>query len=153
VTENGITPELVEHVKEFEGWRAKVYLCPAGYPTIGYGHRVDSLAHPPITKEEGEKLLRSDLWKAWNAAILVSPKLEQASARRQAAIIDFVFNVGSGKYARSTLRTMVDRGWWKEAAVQIRKWVYARDPKTDEMVRLPGLVKRREPPATWLEQG
>ena len=35
-------------IKEFEGWRPRAYLCPAGKWTIGYGHTAD--AGPPPVK-------------------------------------------------------------------------------------------------------
>lgn len=30
----------VEYIQHWEGFRPRLYLCPAGYPTIGYGTRV-----------------------------------------------------------------------------------------------------------------
>jgi lysozyme len=54
--------ECVELVKYFEGFRAKPYLCPAGYWTIGYGTRTKETA-APITQEQAEKLLRQSLQK------------------------------------------------------------------------------------------
>jgi lysozyme len=150
----GLTPELLELVKQAEGWEPKAYLCPAGYPTIGYGHRVPSLNHREITLEEGERMLKDDLRRFRNAAVHFSPRLEAPeNERRLAAIVDFCYNLGDGAYKGSTLRLMVDRGWWPSAAVQMRKWVYATDPKTRKKVKLPGLVKRRDITAKWLEEG
>ena len=37
------SPRCVELVKRFEGFRAKPYLCPAGVPTIGYGHNFEGM--------------------------------------------------------------------------------------------------------------
>lgn len=54
---------LLKRLKKHEGLRLKVYLCPAGYPTIGYGHRCNS-DHPPITEAEAEEYLRQDVYKA-----------------------------------------------------------------------------------------
>ena len=65
----GITNELVEHVKSFEGWSARPYLCPSGHPTIGYGRRVESLQVPSITLEQGEQMLREDLLRFRDAAL------------------------------------------------------------------------------------
>ena len=38
-----ITEEGLSLIKRFEGFSSSVYICPAGYPTIGYGHVVDAL--------------------------------------------------------------------------------------------------------------
>ena len=35
-----ITQEGIDLIKRFEGFSPTVYFCPAGYPTIGYGHVV-----------------------------------------------------------------------------------------------------------------
>jgi lysozyme len=30
----------IDFIKKYEGFSAKIYLCPAGKPTIGYGHLI-----------------------------------------------------------------------------------------------------------------
>jgi lysozyme len=35
-----ITQDGIDLIKRFEGFSSTVYICPAGYPTIGYGHLV-----------------------------------------------------------------------------------------------------------------
>ena len=35
-----ITDEGLDLIKRFEGFAPKIYLCPAAWPTIGYGHVV-----------------------------------------------------------------------------------------------------------------
>ena len=44
---------------EFEGFRSKTYVCPAGVNTIGYGTTDKSIAYPgnEITKEYALSLL------------------------------------------------------------------------------------------------
>lgn len=145
----GITEELLTHVKSFEGWRADAYICPGGYPTIGYGHRVKSLEEPSITEEQGEQLLRSDLEKYRDMAIKMSPILESVSERRLAAIVDFCYNAGPNNYNISTLKKKIDLQDWDSAATEIQRWVYGGTPKKV----LQGLVKRRQTVANWLKEG
>lgn len=145
--EVGLTPELIAHVKRWEGWRAAPYLCPAGIPTIGYGHVIPSLNTPPISQEEGEVMLRADLKVARQGALHYSPTLVHASPRRLAAVIDFCFNLGAGRYGTSTFRKRVEAGDWDGAAVQNDRWVYAGK------VKLPGLVARRAATSVWLREG
>ena len=151
--EFGITPALVELVRHAEGWRADPYICPAGYPTIGYGHRIPSLNHPTITKARGVELLAADLKFKRDAALKLSPGLKDEPEPRLAAIVDFCFNLGEGAYAGSTLRKRVDAKLWTEAAKEMRRWVYATDPKTNKKFKMAGLIRRREIAATWLESG
>lgn len=144
--EFGITPELVAFVKRQEGWVPHTYRCPAGYPTQGYGRRVPTMARPPITKEEGERWLREDLRSARDDVLRYSPRLAGESERRLAAVVDFVFNCGVGRYRASTLRRRVEARDWPAAATEMRRWVYAAGRKFGP------LVTRRAITARWLEE-
>lgn len=146
-----MTPELLRHLKHEESYRARPYLCPAGYPTIGYGHRIDSLDHPAITSAEAEALLIADVAKHEAAALRLSPGLATEPPLRLAAITDFVFNLGAGAYAGSVLRLRVNEKRWHEAAEQMKRWVWATDPATGKKRILAGLVDRRTVTAHWLE--
>lgn len=136
-----------ELCKQFEGFHRVVarrpvvlavpYLCPAGYWTIGYGH-LCSKNHPAITLEDGERLLERDLAVAWGAALRQCPTLAVQSDGRQAAIVDFVFNLGEGRLRSSTLRRRIAQGRWDLVPDELRKWVWGGGRK------LPGLIRRRE---------
>lgn len=143
----GVTSELVAFVKQQEGWVAKPYLCPAGFPTIAYGHRIPSLDTAPLSKEAGERLLMRDLEAFRDQVIVLSPGLLGGSERRCAAIVDFAFNCGPHRYKGSTLRKRVETQDWPEAAKEMRRWVYA----AGKVFR--ALVGRRAVTAGWLEQG
>lgn len=140
-----IPESLPPVIRRFEGLRLKPYRCPAGVPTIGYGHtgpevRMDS---PPITKAMAELWLIEDATKACRSALLLSPTLAGYSDRL-AAIADFIFNLGAGRYKASTLRRRVASQDWDDAAHELRKWVWGGGKK------LPGLVLRREVNATLI---
>lgn len=135
-----MTNRCIELVKKFEGFRNKIYLCPAGYPTIGYGHVV--LKHEKekfkngITQEEAEELLILDLAKR---EIKITPWIKvEIHPWMFDAILSFVFNVGIWAFYRSTLRRKLNRGEFYDAANEFLKWVYAGGRK------LKGLVRRRQ---------
>lgn len=142
--------DLLNFVKVQEGLRLDPYLDAAGYPTIGYGHRIPSMDHAPITEAEADLLLSDDLLLTSKSALTLSPNLLHAG-RRLSAITDFCFNVGIGAYAKSQLRQCVNGFDWVNAAAQCRKWVHAH--KNGQVITLPGLVKRREVEAQWLLTG
>jgi lysozyme len=48
---------LIKRLKKHEGLRLMPYTCPAGYPTIGYGHKL------PITERQAEAILVEDLYR------------------------------------------------------------------------------------------
>lgn len=149
----GITPELLALVKDSEGLRLTPYLDPVGIPTIGWGHRLDSMAHPPITQDEAVELLRMDLAAARDQLLAVSPSLFNVSAARVAALTDFCFNLGIGHYRGSTLRRCVEAADWSGAAVEVKRWVYGHAPVTGGQIKLPGLVTRRGVESAWLLAG
>ncbi len=35
-----VTDEGLALIKQFEGFQSEIYICPGGWPTIGYGHVV-----------------------------------------------------------------------------------------------------------------
>ena len=57
----------IDLLKRFEGFSSIPYVCPAGYPTIGYGSRTYADGRPvtlddtPITQEMALTLLRATL--------------------------------------------------------------------------------------------
>jgi lysozyme len=138
-----MTDLLLALIRRFEGFRAKAYLCPAGYPTQGYGVRVESLDVPPITQEEGERRLRAIAPRYVRQALAASPGLAENPAAL-AAIADFCYNLGPAAYRGSTLRKRIDAGDFERAAAELQKWVWGGGRK------LPGLVARRAAEASLL---
>lgn len=116
-----INQEGLKLIKKFEGFSPVIYICPAGYQTIGYGHRVfgDFMFHP-ITEETGEGLLRDDLITAERA---VTRLITSALTDNQfSALASFVFNLGSGRLQSSTLRMKLNRGDHEGAAKELLRW-------------------------------
>ena len=124
-------------IKRFEGFSSTVYICPAGYPTIGYGHLVrDYEKFETINKEEGEALLRMDVESAEHAVLrLIKVPLTDGQFD---ALVSFTYNLGSGALQCSTLRRKVNRQAHSEVPAQLVRWVWAGGRK------LNGLIKRRE---------
>ena len=143
-----VPPELEPLVIDFEGFHRVVrrrpeitavpYICPAGFWTRGYGELCRQDAGE-ITEPQARQRLREVLLPFYTAeALRLSPRLLLEPSRRLAAIADFVFNLGAGRYSASTLRRKVNAEDWTGAGVEIRRWVFAGP------VKLPGLVLRRE---------
>ena len=132
-----VPSEALVLAQHFEGLFLKPYRCPAGVPTIGYGHVIPSMAHPPITKAQAVAFLDSDMAVAVAGALRYCPKLIH-DQRKLAAVADFVFNLGAGRLRISTLRRRINEEDWKEAARELSKWVWGGGKK------LPGLILRRK---------
>lgn len=138
-----VSEPLVAGVKHFEGYYARPYLCPTGYPTIGYGHVIKSsekgtLTH--LTEPEATALLRKDLNEALKDALRIMPGLAR-SQQQLDAITSWVFNLGATNLQNSTLKKLYVSGHHDQAAAEITRWVYGK--VNGKMVQLPGLVRRR----------
>lgn len=118
------TQDGIDLIKRFEGFSSTVYICPAGYPTIGYGHLIrSSESLTEITETEAEELLRRDVESAERAVLrLVNVPLTDGQFD---ALVSFTFNLGSGAFQRSTLRRKVNRQAHTEVPDQLMRWVWA----------------------------
>tara|TARA_R110000823_G_scaffold203424_1_gene334325 strand:- start:9349 stop:9816 length:468 start_codon:yes stop_codon:yes gene_type:complete len=135
-----ISQEGLDLIKRFEGFSPTIYICPAGYPTIGYGHVVRNdqkdRFSDGIDQEQGEELLRRDAQVAERAVLrLITVPLTDGQFN---ALVSFTFNLGSGALQRSTLRRKVNRAEHDEVPDQLIRWVWAGGKK------LKGLVRRRK---------
>lgn len=136
--------------KEFEGFRAKPYLCPANVPTIGYGStrypdgRKVTLDDLPITRAEAEEILRWQLQREFLAGVLRACPSLVAHPQALNAIVDFAYNLGVGRLQTSTLRRRINQGDWEGAKEQLMRWVRGGGRV------LPGLVRRRKAEAALL---
>lgn len=113
-----------QHIKSFEGLRLDCYKCVAGRNTIGWGHA--SAAVKPgmkITEAEAEALFQKDLAEAERAVNeLVKVPLQQG---QYDACVDFVFNLGRGQFANSTLLRMLNARDFNGAGEQLMRWVHS----------------------------
>lgn len=130
----------IAHIKEFEGFRGKRYLCPANKPTIGYGHViVDSeratLWNVELNEDQATKLLMKDLVRFEDAvSAMVAVPLTQGQFD---ALVSFAYNLGEAKLRSSTLLKLLNAGDYEGARKQINRWVYSNGKK------LEGLIRRR----------
>lgn len=125
-------------IREFEGLNTQAYRCPAGVLTIGYGHTGSDVEEGMvITKEQAENLLTRDLKKTASqmADYLKNIDLNQNQID---ALISFVYNVGIGRFATSTLLLKLKAGDYEAAADQLLRWTKSGGKE------LKGLVLRRQ---------
>jgi lysozyme len=129
--------------KQFEGYRAKPYLCPAGVPTIGYGStyyadgRKVALTDPSMSEPDAAALLLQELHHTYLPGVLRQCPVLLTDERKCNAIVDFAYNLGTGRLQTSTLKRKINAQDWEGAKEQLMLWT-----KGGGRV-LPGLVKRR----------
>ena len=92
---------LVNMLKRHEGVRDKVYMCSAGYETIGVGRNI-SESGLGLSNDEVEYLLKNDIMRCQQELLGEYEWFKDLDSVRQDALIDLSFNLGQTK-----LRTFV----------------------------------------------
>lgn len=133
ITQNGLSL-----IKRFEGLSPTIYLCPAGNPTIGYGHAVKSGEDftAGINEGQAKSLLRQDVIVAEQAVLrLIDVPLKDDQFD---ALVSFTYNLGVTALRQSTLRCRVNREEHILVPEQFMRWIWAGGYKSR------GLARRRE---------
>lgn len=104
-----------------EGKRNKAYKDTIGIWTIGVGHTGPEVKEGlQWTDQQIEYALLKDVLWAEEAVNDVNSLLTQ---NQFDALVSFVFNVGATAFAKSTMKKMLDKGLFSEAAKQFDRWV------------------------------
>lgn len=137
-----INQATIDLVKEFEGFRAKAYKCPAGVWTIGYGTTASAgVGITPkegmtITEAEAERYLRAALDKFADqiAPLITAPTNENEFG----AFLSVAYNIGPGAFKKSSALRLFNAGDKDGAAKALLLWNKAGGKV------LKGLTRRRE---------
>lgn len=127
----------LELVKSFEGLYLQGYLCPAGVPTIGYGHTGTVDGKPittamKITREKADILLAEDMAKFERVVMQYDP-IYHWNENEFSALVSFAFNVGN-------IHQLTNNGTRTRAQIEIAILKYNKAAGTI----LPGLSRRRQ---------
>lgn len=111
----------IELIRDREGCRLKSYLDSVGVWTIGVGHTGGVTENDRCTEEQALAWLAEDLeWSEAAVNIGVGVPLAQ---HQYDALVSFIFNVGQGAFAASTMRRMLNEGAPMErVAAQFDRW-------------------------------
>lgn len=106
-----------------QGWehlRLVAYLDSESVPTIGYGHTRDVKLGDTCTVEQAKAWLNEELAQsAREVTGLVRVPLKQ---HQFDALVSFVYNLGAGAFARSSLRKRVNGSENDKAACELLRW-------------------------------
>lgn len=125
----------VELIKRFEGLRLQSYQDSVGVWTIGYGHTKTAGPNQRISADEAHRLLIQDVIDhEAHIKRLVKVPLSQGEFD---ALSSWVFNLGGGSLANSTLLRKLNAGDYAGAGNEIPRWNKAGGKV------LAGLTRRR----------
>jgi len=135
----------------FEKLRTLPYDDGVGVWTVGWGHALGKVRPPakPITEDEAAVLFEADLDRA-ERDVLAVVKVP-LSAFQLGALVSFVFNVGGGAFASSTLLRRLNAGEFAAVPEELMRWT--KGTVKGQKVELAGLVRRRTAEATLWRLG
>lgn len=147
-TAKSLKNKAMEIIKFYEGFEPYAYKDAAGLWTIGFGTLIEKNINPTLYKkfvEQGQEISREDAEGLLLTHIKneVEPKLASLvkvplNQNQKDSLTSFIYNVGSGAFAGSTLLKKLNQSDYNGAAAEFSKWVYAGGNK------LAGLEKRRK---------
>lgn len=109
---------LLEQLKRHEGLRLKVYKCPAGRLTIGYGRNVEDRG---ITKKEAEYLLNNDVEDCEKELKISFTWYNNLDHVRQSVLINMCFNMGIRKLKQfKKMIHYIESKEWDKAADEMK---------------------------------
>lgn len=111
-----ISEEGLKLIKTCEGFEPIPYKCPAGKITIGYGHvlKESDYYEKPITKEQGDKLLKKDL-KLIELYINNTVKALLTQGQFD-ALCSLIYNWGIGNFGNSKGFEFLQKNNYEQAA-------------------------------------
>jgi lysozyme len=89
-----MTEKLLEMLKRHEGVKSHVYLCSAGYETIGVGRNI-SKSGMGLSDDEVDYLLENDIVRVIKELSSEYPWFKDLDDVRKDAMIDISFNLGA----------------------------------------------------------
>ena len=89
-----MTDKLLEMLKRHEGVRSHVYLCSAGYETIGVGRNI-SKSGMGLSEDEVDYLLENDIVRVIKELSSEYPWFKGLDDVRKDAMIDISYNLGA----------------------------------------------------------
>lgn len=153
---NEVKDQFYTKVKLFEGYCSRPRRCPAGYPTIGYGHLIQPHeTYNFLSRSDAFELLKRDFNSVLSQLSVFNFILQEHELY---AIGDLVFNIGISKFRKGSLPNLLaryssalDNGLYtvantlkQQIANKLLDYCHYREPKSQKMVVSNGLKKRRE---------
>ena len=113
---------LVESIKKHEGFSPKLYKCPAGKWSIGFGRNLEDCG---ISEMEAETLLMNDLTRATLELFNNFSWAGKLDNTRKNVLIEMVFNMGISRFKGfKKMLAACQKGEWDKAADEMldSKW-------------------------------
>jgi RHS repeat-associated protein len=147
-----ISGAATDMMLNYESIVLHLYDDPAGNCTVGIGHLVhlgscngdisEMDFEDGISTSDAYELFQADV-EAYELAVLHNTAVPLTQEQFD-ALVSFTYNVGIYAFATSDLIEGLNQSDYDSVPGQLDEWVYAPDPQTGDLVKLEGLVTRRQ---------
>ena len=124
-------------LSQYEGFRTEAYLDLVGKPTIGYGSTEGVRLGDSITIEAARERLEREISTKYGKELKNCIKVPLYQHEYD-SFVSLAYNIGSGKFCKSTLVKKLNKDDYEGACNEILKWDYAGGKKVN------GLTIRRQ---------
>ena len=131
--------EAIAEIARSESCKLKAYRCPAGVPTIGWGHTRGVKMGDACTQEQADAWLVEDLTEFTDGVRRVLKR--DASESELGALVSLAYNIGLSGFSRSTVLKRHNEGDRQSAARAFALWNKSRINGVLQVVD--GLTSRR----------
>lgn len=112
--------------------------------TVCYGHTRTAVMGMTYTEAQCDLLLMKDLVQVYAPLVRKYVKVPLSQGEFN-ALVDFVYNVGEGNFAASTLLKLINAGQYDLAALEFRKWSFVNGKDCNiKANKCGGIPKRRQ---------
>ena len=116
--------KLIEHIKQEEGFRSRVYQCTEGYDTIGFGFAIKDLE---LTEDICELILKEKLIKLYSRVDKQIPFFKQLPVEIQDVILNMCYQMGvTGVSKFKKTLAYLENKEFKKAAIEMLDSRWAR---------------------------
>lgn len=129
----------VKVIAEAEGCMLAAYRCPAGVPTIAWGHTNGVALGDVWTQEQADRALRDELTSF--SALVRAACTQPPGSNELGALVSLAYNIGMDGFRSSTVLKCHNRGDHQAASRAFGLWNKAR--VNGALAELPGLTARR----------
>ena len=124
--------QLIRH----EGFKTKMYKCPAGYWTIGVGHNLEV---NPISESAVIQILRDDIAIISADLERAFPVVKKLNKARYYVLLNMAFNLGITRLSGFVkMWQAVELGYWHIAAKEMldSKWAVQVGKRATDLSRM-----------------
>ena len=135
-------------IKREEAFRAGWYRCPAGKPTIGYGHVIvageQRYYTARLSEAEASALLRQDVDKQYGSHV-AGRLLRDVTQNQFDALVSLCYNIGTTGFDKSSVLALTNAGATSPAVIRAAfgLWNKVTNPQTKVKEVSRGLTARR----------